>query len=61
MEINKKLDLEYIKKFTKITITSICKDLKVDRTNLIKGNASAETTKKVKEELKKRIKELEDI
>lgn len=60
MDINKKRDLEYIKKFTQITITSICKDLKIDRTNLIKGNASAETTRKVKEELKKRLDELNE-
>jgi hypothetical protein len=60
MDINKKRDLEYIKKFTQITITSICKDLKTDRTNLIKGNASAETTRKVKEELKKRLDELNE-
>lgn len=59
MDVNKKIDLEYIKKFTQITITKICKDLKIDRPNLIKGNASPEATRKVKEEIQKRIKELE--
>ena len=58
MEINKKLDLDFIKGFSQITITRICKDLNIDRPNLLKGNASAETTRKAKDELEKRILEL---
>lgn len=58
MDVNKKVDLDFIKGFSQITITKICKDLNVDRPNLIKGNASLETTRKVKEELEKRLKNL---
>lgn len=60
MDVNKKVDLDFIKGFSQITITKICKDLNVDRPNLIKGNASSETTRKVKDELEKRLKELLD-
>lgn len=52
-------DLQYIKDFSKITITQICKDLKVNRGNLLNGLASAENTKLVKEEITKRIKDIE--
>lgn len=58
MDVNKKVNLDFIKAFSQITITRICKDLNVDRPNLLKGNASTETTRKVKEELEKRILEL---
>lgn len=58
MEVNKKIDLDFIKSFSRITITHICKDLKVDRTNLMKGNSSSETTRKIRNELEKRLNEL---
>lgn len=58
MDINKKVDLDFIKRFTQITVTKVCKDLKVDRPNLIKGNASPQTTRRVREEIEKRIEEL---
>ncbi len=58
MDINKKVDLDFIKKFTQITVTKVCKDLKTDRTNLMKGNASPQTTRRVREEIEKRIEEL---
>ena len=55
MDVNKKVDLDFIKGFSQITITKICKDLNVDRANLLKGNASSDTTRKVKDELEKRL------
>lgn len=58
MEVNKKNYLDYIKEFQKIKLSKVCKDLGVDRTNLIKGLASTEATKKVKEEIERRLKEL---
>ena len=58
MDVNKKVDLDFIKGFSQITITKICKDLNVDRANLLKGNASSDTTRKVKDELEKRLKDL---
>lgn len=60
MDINKERDLKYIKEFSKINITEICKDLKVEKTNIYRGIASAKKIRKVKEELKKRIDQLED-
>lgn len=59
MDINKKRDLEYIKAFQKITLASICRDLKIDKPSVYKGSVSAENIKKIKEEIQKRIKQLE--
>lgn len=59
MDINKKRDLEYIKGFQKITLASICRDLKIDKPSVYKGSVSAESLRKIKEEIQKRIKELE--
>lgn len=58
MSVNKELDLKYIKDFAKINVAKICKELGVDKSNLWRGNASAETIKKVKEEIKRRLEEL---
>lgn len=48
-------DLQFIKEFSKITISQICRDLNVDRGNLMNGRAGESTTKLVKEELVKRL------
>ena len=58
MEVNKKIYLDYIKAFQEIKLSKICKELGVDRFNVIKGTASTETIKKVKEEIERRIDEL---
>ena len=59
MTITSKLrDLKYIKDFSKITIATICQDLGIDKSNLWRGNASEEAIKKVREELERRINEL---
>lgn len=55
----KEKDLEWIKKFSKITIIGICKDLKINKPNLFMGKSSAENTARVKEEILKRVKELD--
>lgn len=54
----KEKDLEFIKGFSKINVVSICKKLNVDRSNLLKGTASGEKTKAVKDEIIKQIEEL---
>lgn len=43
--------LEFIKKFSKINITDICRYLKIDRSNLLRGLSSKENEKKVKNEI----------
>lgn len=58
MEINKEQDLKFIKAFKSITISDICKDLKVDKSNVYRGIASAEAIRKVREELERRLDEL---
>lgn len=60
MDINKQKDLEYIKNFSKINIRDICKELNIDKSNVYRGIASAEKIRQVKEELQKRINELEE-
>lgn len=61
MEVNKKRYLDYIKAFQEIKFTKICKELNLDRTNVSKGLASTEAIKKVKEEIEKRIEELDKL
>lgn len=58
MSINKEIDLKYIKEFSKINVANICKELGVNKSNLWRGNASPEAIKRVKEEIEKRLNEL---
>ena len=51
-------DIEYIKKFSKITITGICRKLNVNRTNLLTERTTKENTKKVREEIESEIAKL---
>lgn len=51
-------DLEFIKKFNKITIKKICNKLGVDDSNLYNGRVKKEKVKMIREELEKEIKEL---
>ena len=53
--MNKESDLNFIKEFSKITISQVCRDLEVDRGNLINGRSSEETTNRVKTEIKNRL------
>lgn len=51
-------DLEYLKKFSKITITEVCKKAKVDSSNLYKGTASKKSIKKVRKILESEVAKL---
>lgn len=52
-------DLLFIKGFTSITITNICKDLNINRANLISGRyVNEDKYKLVKKELERRIAKL---
>lgn len=57
--MDKEKDLKYIKDFSKITVAGICKELKIDKSNLWAGKATAQNVEKVKLEIQKRIKDLE--
>lgn len=50
--------LTFILNFSKISISSICKELKIDRQNILNGKASEETTKKLYDELISRLEKL---
>ena len=50
--------LQFIKKFSKINVSAICKELGIDRFNILHGRASEETTKKLYDEIKKRLRKL---
>lgn len=41
-------DLEFIKNFQKITLTKICNDLKISRTNIVTGKGKKENFHKVR-------------
>lgn len=50
--------LKFILSFSKISISKICKELNIDRQNILNGKASEETTKKLYDELRKRLTKL---
>ena len=50
--------LQKIKDLQKITLTKVCKDTKVDKSNLISGKASLESTKKVHDKMIEEIKKI---
>lgn len=58
MDVNKERDLKFIKDFQKITLASICRDLKLDKASVYKGSVSADNIKRVRKEIEKRINEL---
>ncbi len=51
-------NLEYIKKFSKITISGICKKKKIDRSNLFANRGSKENAKIIREEIESEIAKL---
>lgn len=57
--MNNEKDLKYIKNFSKITISSICKELNINRANVLNGKASAKNIEKVRKKIEEKIKELE--
>lgn len=51
-------DLDYIKKFSKISITKACKKVKVNRQNVLNNKANKDKIKKVREELESEVAKL---
>ena len=51
-------DLEYIKKFSKITMKSICEKAKVDKANVFSGKASKKNINKVKRQIESEVAKL---
>lgn len=51
-------DLKYIKKFSKINITEVCRKAKVSRENVLNGRASKKTTLKVRKQIENEIAKL---
>lgn len=50
--------LEKIKLFSGISVARICRELKIDRTNLLKGRTTKNNEKKVYEKLIEELKEV---
>lgn len=48
-------DLEFIKKFSKIRISDICKNLKIQKNNVYTGKTKKENLIKVKNEIYKEL------
>lgn len=55
MNAEKEKDLKFIREFSKISISQICRDLNVNRPNILNGRASKEAIHNVKEEILKKI------
>ena len=51
-------ELKYIKGFSKISITGICKKVNVNRSNLLNGTAGYNREKIVKEEIERELAKL---
>ena len=51
-------ELKYIKRFSKISITGICKKVNVNRSNLLNGTAGYNRERIVKEEIEREIAKL---
>lgn len=58
--MKKEEDYKFIKKFTGISVNRICSELNIDYANLMKGKASIQNTRLVKERLEEEIKKLEE-
>ena len=58
--IKKEKDYKYIKKFMGISLNKICTELKINYSNLVKGKASIQNTRLVRERLEEEIKKLEE-
>lgn len=58
--IRKEKDYKYIKKFMGISLNKICTELKINYSNLVKGKASIQNTRLVKERIEEEIKKLEE-
>lgn len=52
-------NLNWIKNFSKIKISEICKELGIDRSNLLNGRLSSEKELLVKETILKKLEELD--
>lgn len=51
-------DIDFIKKFSKITITGACKKAKVDRASLLSNRCKDDKAKKVREEIESEVAKL---
>ncbi len=51
-------DLEYIKKFSKISISGICEKNKIDRANLLNNKTTKKNIKTVREDIESEIAKL---
>ena len=51
-------DLEFINKFSKIKVASICQKLKINRSNVYNGRTTDENLKRVRREIESEIAKL---
>lgn len=57
-KINNLEEYKYIRAFSKISIASICRNLKINRSNIMSGKSKKENYKLVKKEIEKEIAKL---
>lgn len=48
-------DLDFIKAFSKINITNICRKERVNRSNLLNGNSTKENAKKIRQRIESEV------
>lgn len=59
MSKEKEILIEYLKGFSDISISKVCKDLGIAKTNISSGKASLDVYRKVSQELSRRVRENE--
>ena len=57
--MKEKKTLNWIKGFSKISVKSICEDLKINRGNLLNGKSTDKNAELVKKAIEERLKELD--
>lgn len=58
--MKKKKDFDWIRGFSKISVSSVCKDLKLNKANVLMGTASDKSISLVKKTIEERLRDLDN-
>jgi len=57
--MKEKKDFNWIRKFSKISVSKVCQDLKINKANVLMGTASDKNISLVKKTIEERLKNLD--
>lgn len=58
--MKKKKDFDWIRGFSKISVSAVCKDLKLNKANVLMGTASDKNISLVKKTIEERLRNLDN-